>query len=270
MITSFNSEAFVTQIVPITKNKIVNYENINRMLTYFQNEIVIDRSSWGSKYNEYKPVVGHFKPLYNDVQQLLGVQLPAEILDKISYKGLDGQSINPTNEIVDILGNISEFSDRVPENCAIIVITYRNIIIGYISVVVDSRSTFDGKNNFFYTPAGKVAYFMGIRKSAALMAAQQYPKLANFDQNYKSMLTEFRLSETIVPAVEDYSRSLNSEYLVTTPLSNMQKILSKHYGFQGPQINTMLNLYRPPVYMMMIAGERIVWKKISYDESEEY
>ena len=268
MINSFNSEAFVTEVILITENKIVNRENLNIMLNYLQGEV--DLNFLVRDYNEYRPTIGHFQPLYYEIQRLLGFELPSNVLDTIAYNGMDRQSINPTNEIIGILESIYKVK-KIPEDCAIIVIKYRNIVIGYISVVIDSRTTFDGNEDFFYIPAGKVAYFIGIRKSAALMAAQQYSKyLAKLGQSYKSMLTEFRLSETIIPAVEDYARSLDSEYLVTTPLLNMMRILSKHYGFQGPQLNTMLTTYNSPVYLVHVEDEDIFWKKISYDESDEY
>jgi len=271
MITSSNSEIFITEIIPITENMIINHENINRMFNYLQQEVNLNKLASPGYYNRFRPIIGHFQPLYNDIQQLLRVQLPPDVLDTIAYQGLSGQSINPTNEIIGILGNISKFPTRIPENCAIIVIRYRDIIIGYISVIVDSRTTFDGNKKFFYIPAGKVAYFIGIRKSAALMAAQQYSKyLTNFGQSYRTMLTEFRLSESIIPAVEEYARTLNAVYLITTPLLNMMKILTKHYEFQGPQINTMLNRYPPPAHVMFVPDELIVWKKISYDKNDDY
>jgi len=244
-------DSFVTEIIAITENGVINEENFNIMFNYLRQEV-----NANDIHRNYSPRKEHFQVLYDEIQSLLGVELSSDILDKIAYEGMYLQSINPTLEIIAWLESILQSPETTPENCAIIVIKYKNIIIGYISVIIDSKTTFNGE---------KVAYFIGIRKSASLMAAQYYFKyLAKNGQNHQNILDGFILSETIIPAVEAYARSLNAVYLITTPLSNMTKILTNYYEFQGTQRNTMVNLYNPPAYIITIPQERIVWKKLSY------
>lgn len=263
--------AFVTEIVPIVENGIINKENVDSMLDYMKSEVIIDKLV--SNYNIYNPSLNHFAPLYKEVQDLLDIDLPNNIIDKITHDGNERQSINPTYEIIGLLDHVKN-PKQTPENCAVITIKYNDIIIGYISVIVDSRTEFAGTKSQrlgdMYRNTEKVGYFIGIRKSSSLMAAQQYSKYSTkLGQIYKSLLTEFRLSEKIIPVVEDYARSLNCGYLVSTPLGNMIRILVKYFGFNGPQLNnTVTNRknYDPPVYLISQSRETIVWRKISYDD----
>lgn len=238
----------MTEIIPIVENDIMFSENISRISDYFEREITIDNLN--NKYNFYWPQVNHFQPIYDEVQELLGLQLSSDVIDKVVNQGLYHRSINPTFEVVELLKTILESPDQRPENCVIIAIKYKKIIIGSISVTVDPRTTIDDQ---------KVAYFIGIRKSASLLAAQQY----------QSELSNFKLSEMIIPAVEEYGRKLGARYLVTTPLINMSKILREHYGFQGPSLNMMTHRYEPPAFIMGVPDEIIVWKKMSSDEKDQ-
>lgn len=240
------------KIVPLVTNKIVINDNISKIKNFLEFVISINKLIYD--YNKYKPKIKHFKIIYKEVKLLLDIKLSDEVLDKLSYEGTYNQSINPAHEIVEILNNITN-KHQIPEDCVFIVIKYKNIILGYISVIIDSRTTLND---------GKVGYFIGIRKSSFLMAAQQYPKL--IDKNYKNIITEFRLSETIIPIVEDYAKSLNCVYLVTSPLLNMMKILTKHYGFTGFVPNIMKSTYNTPCFLISEEQEVIIWKKINHDK----
>jgi hypothetical protein len=70
---------FMTEIIPIVENDIMFSENISRISDYFEREITIDNLN--NKYNFYWPQVNHFQPIYDEVQELLGLQLSSDVID---------------------------------------------------------------------------------------------------------------------------------------------------------------------------------------------
>lgn len=239
---------FVTKRITLVENGILNDENIRDITDGFEKEVYYNK-----KYvyftQPYNIIPEYNLTLYNDIRKILSEKQVTTVtddrIDNIMSSILKYESINPTLEILELIKNLPI---NTPQNCSIIQVLYNNIVMGSISVTVDSRLTLFNK---------KVAYIVGIpeeRKSAVLFAIQSL--LPN------SIFKQLILSDLLIKEINKYGLELNAKYIVVTPISKMQKILEKYHGFKREINNIMQVKYKPPCFLMEAEYESIHWKKI--------
>ena len=188
--------------------------------------------------------------IYSNIQKLLKVKLSHEEMDKLIYDS--NCQNNPILESKDIIHNLQE---KRPEQCACIVVKYDDIILGSIMVIVDTRLKIKNET---------IGYFIGIRKSASLLACQLYLR----NNNINSPLTNFKLSEYIIPEVEKYARSNNASYVAVTPLSIMRPILTKFFGFSNLETDIICE-YEPTCKVIIGWNLGVLYKKIKLDPTNK-
>lgn len=231
---------FSVTVLPIVENYVIDESALDYAKRFISRELYVENEYTKSKFTEEPdyPV-----EMYQDFVKLTGVTLEWKEFQRLIKKSNLFQSINPTFEVDAALDRIPE---HTPQNAAMIFVLYNNVIVASIISLVDPRTTFQGET---------VGYFIGIRKSFPMVAAQAY--LSGSD----SPLVNVRISELLVPAVEEYAKAHHAGYLIVSPIGPMKKILQEFFGFV-PSPNLMNSTYEPPVYMMVVAWEPIHWKKI--------
>ena len=137
---------------------------------------------------------------------------------------------------------LDELLGNTPQHAALMLVKHDQDILATVLVVVDSRTTLHD---------GTVGYFIGIRKSVQLMAAQHN------DPN----VHKIHISSLLIPAVIEWSKRHGADYVVTQPLEVMVKILRFYFGFQHSE-NKMVSTYIPPISLMIIPYEPIYWNRI--------
>lgn len=232
---------FVTKIIPLVENSILQPENIHDIKCYLDQEVEMSKKSSliPSKFQQKK-----YPFLYDTVRKLIiDHELTDEQIDVALNNHLESyNSINPTLEILEIINNLLT---NTPEHCAIIQIIYNEVVLGSISVTVDQRLTLFG---------APVAYMIGIRKSIALFTTQHL--------HLSPELTNFKLSDYLISAVTKYGLERKAEYVVVTPINPMLRILEKYHGFKKEPTNIMEIKYEPSCFLMGCKEESIHWKKV--------
>jgi hypothetical protein len=202
---------------------------------YFLNYISQEAFTYHNMSEDYP------ERIYYDFLDLTQTEISFDDFQQLMKNSHIERSINPTLEIEDALKYIPE---KTPKYAAGFFVKYNDVIVGSILAFVDPRTTLYGET---------AGFFIGIRKSSAMLAAQKYLP--------ESILNNLKISPILLPAVEDYLLSHGAVYAVTSPLINMMKILEKHYGYKTT-MNDLKNRYYPPVYVMIQPFEAITWKRL--------
>lgn len=254
-----------TVIVPIVTNKVINKTNIKNIIGYITHEMTfyynfnkeIYIQDYPSTIYELFDVPDLEKSikknkqtnsiLYDDINQLLNIKLD-DVLIKSIGENIDPitSTIEPFEHIIEIFSNIYK---NTPENYSIILVLNKNVVLGSISIMVDSRITLYNK---------PIGYFIGIRKTYALMIAQEYVLLYNVKI---SSIIKFKLSNVLIPLLEKYTVSLGGKYLVVQPLPNMEHILQTYFGFIKYK-NIIQYEYTPPLEIITFKNENILYKQL--------
>jgi hypothetical protein len=100
-----------------------------------------------------------------------------------------------------------------------------NVILGYISVLIDKRIKINGN---------KAAFFIGIRKSVAFLIAKEL------------MNDDLKVSKLLIPAVEEIARKYDCSYVFTSPLNFMYHYLINNYGFMPLNPGCLTVTYQSP------------------------
>lgn len=215
-----NLEQVKVEVVDIVTDGVINRKNMYDMYCYFEHTI-------GERFYGGKPNHEQVNIILDEVKSPIKIDLSS-------------MSIQPINESKYILTRIEEYT---PQNSSVILVKYKDVILGSISVIVDSRST------LFKLPIG---YFIGIRKSNELFSAMYI----NPDR-----FKDFKLSAYLIPAVMEYSRTKGAKFVGVTPIAKMPKILTKYHGFIRASHNKIENTYEPAAYIMTIEEEDLYFKR---------
>ncbi len=235
--------SFSTTVLSVVEDSVINRSNLELAKAFIEREARVDHQEscflYGSRF-----VPNYPQEIHQDFAKLTGATLDSAALNRLIHKSNRLQSVNPTLEIEFALDRIQE---HTPQNAAVILAIYDGVIIGSIFIQVDPRSTFKGET---------VGYFIGIRKSFAMIAAQFHLKETG------SPLLTVKVSNLIVPTVEAYAKLHRAKYIITTPFINMREILQKYFGFGPTEENTIESSYEPPSFIMTVPEESINWKLI--------
>ena len=234
---SFDKKFLKLEKVPIVSNMVLMHDNINKIKKYLQKEHAIANQIW--KYNKNDPQPNHFQFIHLDVLNLIGTKLESNVLDQIIYQGCNHRSIDLILQMIELLDRLTT---NTPQNCAIVFIKYKDIILGITCLIIDSRITIDNQ---------LVVYFTGFLKSSVFLAAKKY----------KSGLPLFKLTSMIVREVNNYGQIFGAVYLASPTLHKITKILAKHFGFTLSD-NIIHSSYQPALYQITVCEERILWKKM--------
>jgi len=232
-----DSNNFSVQILPLVVDYQLQSQNISLIRLFYNKEV--DLESYFDSFKKPKHIPDF---LLKQVEQLNQTKTKqTESLVDFYIKALHNQSINPTLEIIAILDNLTS---KTPKNCAIVISKYKEIILGSVCIFIDPRTTLYSK---------KVGFFIGIRKSTALIVAQKLnPHIWN----------EYRLSKELIPAMEKYALQKSAKALSTIPFTNMANILRKHYKFSKMQPNQVKSDYEPACFICNFPEEVMVYKMI--------
>lgn len=251
---------YTTQVLHITKDGVLYQENIKEIQAFVDREFEIIKEVFcavGRKECTHLVNEEVIKLVGNESIKALSLKEMKELI----IESNDGHTPNPIQETDMILENVSgEKLEQRTQNVSIIVVKSSHIIIGIISVIVDSRITL--KDDC-------CAFFIGINKSVSLHAAQYYLKrLKEVELSWENKeLLKIRVSEIIIPALIKHTKEVGAKYTATIPLMNMMKILRKYYGFEKSENIIVLksgenDKYVPPNSLITIEEEIIAYKKI--------
>lgn len=207
--------------IPIVEDYQVQVSGLNRVDEYIQGEIRVHSGEY-------------IESVHRDFDSLTGRRLsPEAFMNLVKKKSVETE---PLYYIEEAIETIRFGGEDFPRYASLLAVTYNGNIVGAVLVFIDPRMTFREKS---------LAYFIGIRKSTSLILAEEI---------------DVRISEHLIPSVIDYAKKHGVEYAMTTPLPNMMKILTRHYGFTESE-NEIVSDWVPPVELVICEDELIVWKR---------
>lgn len=197
------------------------------------------------RHQIYDQSADYYPPAtHADFCKLVGTETSYDEFNAIAKNANRAMSINPTLEFECALENITK-PEHLPKYAAGVLVMCGEVIIASILVIVDPRTTWKKEC---------AGFFIGIRKSSAMFAAQQYL------EGTEHPLLKIRVVNLIVPAVMEYARQCGAKYAVTIPLLNMSDILKERFKFNS-SLNGLFHKpdYDPAVYLMKCFEEMIYW-----------
>ena len=227
-------------VLPIVQDFGVLKDNLKTATQYWKREIKL--ADWLEfSTDSPKPPYILMENISKLVENISDSQIE-HTLQQIRERGVEFYTAEPAREIVKRLEDVDYELNANPEYFGIIVLRLRDVIIAYVSLVIDPKTKLFGQ---------KLGDFIGIRKTLAFHVLQQLHPEFN----------SVKVSDYLIPGIINLAREHGAKYVTVNPLHKMRNILIQHFGFKVPLTEDVMTS-EPNAMLFALPSSMFVYREV--------